>query len=152
MNDFFYFTRAAITLRDVMTIAGEAGYRAFCFSSDTSGDDRLNIYYVGEQFWQWIPLHEREGDFDSFAPPNREIVAAYQPVSAFIIAHDVLSWPQLRSFLKRVLERHGGWIGNDTDGWEPVYTADTIGHLPYPHYRETLAWRERTGQRLTGRT
>jgi len=143
MVDLFYFTRDAVSLEDIARLAEQAGYRTLVFGA-ASGPE-LNTYYNDEDFWQWIPISRKDGDFRSFDRKSKEVIDTFRPVSAFIVAYQPMSWPSLRSLLKRVMECFGGWIGSDTDGWQPIFTFDNIDKQPNPSYIAAVQWREREG-------
>ncbi len=125
MEDLFYFTKSLVTFEDIAEIAHEFGYETE--RHVVSDHDVLNVIYAGDEFWQWIPMRESAGDFNSFTPSEQQMIKRYEPSSSFIIAHHLVSWPVIRTFLKRVLERHEGWIGCDVENFEPTFTAENIG-------------------------
>ncbi len=146
MDDVFYFSHAVVTFEDLMDIAEEFGYQSRV-RTHADGEEWLHIYYQADEAdWMWIPVSEAQGDFQSFEPVSLKIVTRYNPASAYIVHYRVLSWVKLRVFLRRVMERYGGWVGSDTDGWKPIYTAENIQTQANPLYRKTLADNYRIGK------
>lgn len=143
MNVVFYFARAVVTFQQLTQVASEFEYRSS--QMDIGGVDSLRIYYkLDDAYWEWMPLREDQGDFDSFEPANQARIVAYKPASVYIVLHRPLSWPTLRTFLHRVLSEYAGWVGSDTQDLQPVFTVDNIETLPNPLYVETLEYSHRT--------
>lgn len=133
MEDIFYFTRSEVSPEHLAELSHTSEYGARLCPWSQEERSSVNVYYGGERFWQFIPLGDDAGDLDTWEPEARRVVAAYQPASAYIVVHHADSWPELRSFLLRVLRRYGGWIGSDTESLAPSYTADDIESAPYPY-------------------
>jgi hypothetical protein len=146
VEDLFYFTRSAVRLQDLAALADGLGHRSEIFPGRAG--DLLNVYYRERSFWQWIPIDVGSGDAAAFDDRSREVLAGYGPTSAFIIAHRVMSWPILKVYLKGILAKYGGWVGSDRDGWEPIYTVESIDHAPYPSYIQAVAYQAERGATL----
>ncbi len=76
---------------------------------------------------------------DGFEPDEIDIINAYEPNSAFIIGHAPLSWPDLRSVIKVLLERYGGFLFEDQE--DNLLDINNIDDFQYRIYLETLEWK-----------
>jgi len=127
MEDFFYFTRSTVTFVEITEVADEFQYEHEFFQSS---NDFLNIYITNSTFWQLTKITEEEGDFESFEPSDRTKVEEFNPSSSFMISCHLNSLEKLALFLKRLLEKYGGWIGTDLPDFEPIYELSNIDKLP----------------------
>jgi hypothetical protein len=133
MEDLFYFTQAEVTLEDIERLAHEAGYETTYVQWST--EPWLHVILTNEIYWEWIPIREREGGFDSFEVPAQELLGRYQPLSAFDVTFHPYRPPSLTKlgeFLQLILMKYGGWVGCDTANLEPIYRVDNIEELRYP--------------------
>jgi hypothetical protein len=89
------------------------------------------VFYDAEIVWQWVPMHEEDGDLADFTRDEREMVHEYGPSAIFMITCHVVHLGNLALLLRPVMERFGGWVcRNDLT---ERYTAANIHDLPRSH-------------------
>ena len=147
MEDVFYFTKEAVSLDDIACMAKETNYRYETIQASGVDTGQLRIYYGGQvESWQRsdpseaLEVHMREDywyweKWDDWLdttpePEHKAKLLEYSPTSAFIISYRPGSLPILKRFLKLVLRRFGGWVG-DAEDWSNPYTLSNIDKLEY---------------------
>jgi hypothetical protein len=127
MEDLFYFPPEPISVDDIAGVARDAG-----LTSQTHPPDDLTIYYSDDNFWSWQELHDDGGaDMVGFEEADRATMAALGYAKVFAVSFRPASLPKLCEFLAILLQRYGGWIGSDSEGLYPIFTAANIADLAH---------------------
>lgn len=69
---------------------------------------------------------------DDFCPEDTRTLQTLGVVAVFCISHRRTSVESLRRLLRSLLERYGGYVGHDTEGFQPIFTAKTLPDFSYP--------------------
>ena len=154
MEDVFYFTRELVILADIASLAEEAGFTPRFYWTGTP-QETLKVGYgplkppeVSEiaddgtrhdsvKMMQDRLVWREWGDegWGSLEPEDLARLEAYTPRSSFSISLWSTGVPELRFFMKKVLDRYGGWVGAD-EVWHRTYHAETIHTLVLAGYDE----------------
>jgi hypothetical protein len=141
MDNIFYFSDKNLTLSHIEKIAKELGFLTDYWHLNTG--TTLKITYQGgpdsNEYWECFYMRKDTVDFVDFTPDAIERIVNSGAVSVFMISLRPASLEQLRNFLKRVLQEHGGWIGGEADDLEPIYTLDNNDELWYPYFERNPA-------------
>lgn len=125
MNDLFYFTKAQVQLDDIASSAISEKYKV---KTRTLGATRFLYIVLNDQEEKNWEVFDIETDFNSFDIEPRKKIDSYQPLSSFVFTFPSTTLPELTSFLKKIIDKYGGWIGMDDD-MLIVYNADNIATI-----------------------
>ncbi|MEP7284583.1 MAG: hypothetical protein ABI947_02290 [Chloroflexota bacterium] len=123
MRDVFYFARDEIKLEDIKQLAEDLGYKAYLAPNAQANPNirSLVVHYSEADYWRCLEITED----DFLEEAEKAKLRSMGPHTGFQIKYMGISMPDLRTFLKFVLERHGGWVGCN-DEWERVYLLENI--------------------------
>ncbi|NHZ98336.1 hypothetical protein [Massilia sp. CCM 8734] len=68
-------------------------------------------------------------DFED--PESVEAILKTNAKAAFCISYHSYTLDELKNALKLMLERYGGWVGNDSNEFVPRFTLNDISSLSY---------------------
>ncbi len=127
MEDLFYFPPEPISVDDIANVARQAG-----LAVQTHDPSYLNTFYTEDNFWAWQELHDDGGaDMVGFEEADRATMAALGHAKVFAVSFRPASLSKLCEFLAILLQRYGGWIGSDSEGLYPIFTAANIADLAH---------------------
>lgn len=66
-----------------------------------------------------------------FYEANQEFIQTHKIASIVCISHHISCVQETLELAKLLLDRWGGWIGNDSDGFLPIFDATNISSFSY---------------------
>jgi hypothetical protein len=126
MNDIFYFTEQNVGLKEIQDeLQLSTSYEYFL----TEKQDALQVTLGSNERLQFDLL---ELPVDIVDPGDLEVLQKSAVKSAICISHHSYSLDKVKSILHILLKRFGGWIGNDSDAFEPRFSIDNLNEFTYP--------------------
>ena len=136
MNDLLYFNAAALSLEDVALAGSQNGYKAEYVQLE-GRKSYLDAYHGGIISWgntespelrqdRWIFDCTNLDDYD--LEEDRSMVEAYCPIIFMSIQYRVAYLCDLTKFLRKIIDKHGGWVYGADD---KVHDAATIEQMQF---------------------
>ena len=124
MRDIFYLTEKSLKLTEIKTILVEScGYDCYL----NANKDGLEIR-VEKEIIQIVKLDIAENFGD---PEDIRIIESTETICCLCISHHTSALKYVLIFMKFILSKYGGWIGNDSDGFEPRFTLNNLSNFCY---------------------
>jgi hypothetical protein len=122
LNDLFYFSQKELNLRDLHSLLSEVNvYSLFL----TENCDALQVGFGEKIIWQ---IYQMNISAD-FSDEDILDIGATGAKTCFCISYHNNTLNQLKLILIMCLETFGGWVGSDSDGFEPKLTLENIDFL-----------------------
>jgi hypothetical protein len=124
MRDIFFFSGSNIDLADVRDIlSSNNNYDLLLNSSKNALEIKM-----GNEIVQMAKL-DISKDFGD--PEDLEVIKNTGMKTCFCVSHHSSSIDLVKDYLKKLLEIYGGWVGNDSEGFEPRFILDEIDFFEY---------------------
>lgn len=125
MNDIFYFSDKKISVKDLFSVLeGKSNYKLLLRdendSLQISLSENINVQIA------CMDIKEEFGD-----PEDLDVIESSGVQSSFCISHYSNSLPQVKELLALFLNSFGGWVGNDSEAFEPRYFLADISFFKY---------------------
>lgn len=122
MDDIFYLSPAKLNT-DCMCKIFQNVESIYVESFKLSGVIQIN---TGRQQINMILMGALE-----FDKSGQEFIQTHEIESIVCISHHKSCVKETLELAKMLLDRYGGWIGNDNDGFLPVFDAANISSFSY---------------------
>ena len=122
MDDIFYLSPAKLNT-DCMCKIFQNVESIYVESFRLSGVIQIN---TGRQLINMTLMGELE-----FDKSGQEFIQTHEIESIVCISHHKSCVKETLELAKMLLDRYGGWIGNDNDGFLPVFDAANISSFSY---------------------
>ncbi|MEN2773852.1 hypothetical protein ABCY62_02125 [Acetivibrio clariflavus] len=124
MDDIFYLNTKKISVKDVKKVAEKLKVNKV-FIPKTS--DVLEIQYCDGIYASWFEM-----SVDDFQEPDdRNFLYKNKIVSIFCISYHPKDLEFILPHIKCVLKEYGGWIGNDSERFQPLFDIKNIDSFFY---------------------
>lgn len=124
MRDVFYFTDRKITLDHLQYCLKQEGYDVLLSSERFS----LQVSFPKESKVQIYPMDIASDFLDE---DSIEVIKNKNFASVFCISHDQEYIEELKGCLTAFFFKYGGWVGNDSDYFEPIFDQSDIHEFSY---------------------
>ncbi|CAM3599535.1 hypothetical protein VA7868_02204 [Vibrio aerogenes CECT 7868] len=124
MKDVFYFSKQPIELLSIKQNLQDY-YNDILLNED---QDALQIKINKEEMIQIVSLNVTTEFGD---PEDCDVIEATGVKSCICISHHSFSIDCVKDILKIILKNYGGWVGNDSDYFEPRFVLDDIDSFRY---------------------
>ncbi|WNS43281.1 hypothetical protein [Paenibacillus sp. MMS20-IR301] len=121
MNDIFFLTNKIISIIDIEKVISSLKI------IHSSSSKVAQIYYTMESYAEWAEMKLEEFD-DS---ENSDMLKAKGIKSILCISHHPRDISLIIPQIKSVLITYGGWIGSDSESFEPLYNIENIDQFEY---------------------
>ena len=119
MDDIFYMTNKKISVIEINDIAKKVNDKS-TFIADHS--DALQIEYFHGIIADWVSISVKE-----FSEPEDKIFLSDNKInSIFCISYHPSQFNFVLPHLKALLQEYGGFIGNDSEGFQPCFSLENI--------------------------
>ncbi len=124
MDDIIFFSKQIIMNEDVKRYAIDIGaIRVFISESY----DDLAIYYSKNHKVDWYKM-----SIDEFGDPcDADYLLQNEIKSIYLISHHKKDLPFIINHIKLLMRDFGGWLGNDSDMFQPCFNIDNIEKFSY---------------------
>jgi hypothetical protein len=124
MDDIFYLSTKKIGVKDIKKAAEKVKVDKV-FIPITS--DVLEIEYCNGITASWFEM-----SIEEFKEPNdKKILDENKIISVFCITHHPKDIEFILPHIKCMLKEYGGWIGNDSERFQPWFDIEKIDFLCY---------------------
>ena len=128
MNDFFYFSALDIDVEDLhVAISGIEQYSSFL----SKNEKNLQIEVISNDKNVRWDIYEMNIDEDFSDAGSLNTIKESGAVSCFCVSHHSWTLNELGKLFMIFISIFGGWVGNDSDGFEPKFTLENISFLSY---------------------
>lgn len=124
MDDVFYLSEQQLTLADVASLLRVHGVYV---ESETENGVVARLGPAPDDGCHWA-LHS----FSEMDPDEAMQLRQDGVLSVFCVSHHPTALQRLLPVLRIVLEAHGGWVGNDDEGYEPRFDFTSLDRFRYP--------------------
>lgn len=119
MDDIFYFNSKEVSLKDIKKIAEELDAQEIFM---TEAQDALQITYCDSARTDWVKM-----SLEEFPDPDAIAFLTQNKIRViFCISYHPAYLQSLKKHIVRILEKYGGLIGMDSDGFYPYYDLKNI--------------------------
>lgn len=130
MDDLFYLNRDNISLDALSSFVAQKA-QTLCENAKEfqfpNGFQILMPFENGMRHFDWTIMEIKE----FLEPEDAQFLTSNQIVFAVMITHHHCDMDWLLPIITAVLETFGGMIGNDSDRFLPIFTAENIAHFSY---------------------
>ena len=124
MADIFYMSPQVIDLVDVNRSANMINVHN---TTITKSSGVLEVEYSEGVVAQWFSMKLEE--FQEIE--DREFLRKNNIKSVFCVSHHSNDYSLIKAHIKELLQEYGGWIGNDSKGFQPYYNIMDIDGFSY---------------------
>ena len=119
MDDIFYMSEKKISITDIAEAARSVNVKS-TFIPQTS--DVLQVEYSDGIMTEWFFMKVEE--FQEM--DDKKFLSDNKISSIFCISFHVKDFVLILPHIKILLERYGGCIGNDSEGFQPIFNLHNI--------------------------
>lgn len=123
MDDIFYFIPIKIGIVDIYKCIREMYSNKLLLWEESNS---LQVYYKSDRF---IDVYEMS--LDEFDCENREFLIEHGIHTAFCISHHRIDKEFFIQYIEAILVKYGGWLGNDSDKFQPWFNLQNIKLFKY---------------------
>jgi hypothetical protein len=123
MDDLFYLTTSKICTFDLYKSIKEMSPEKLLFWEMSNS---LQIYYGEDKF---IDIYEMS--LDDFDCEDREFLIDHKIMAVFCVSHHPEDREFFMKYIEFILVRYGGWLGNDSEKFQPWFNLNNINSFRY---------------------
>lgn len=124
MDDIFYLSTKKITVNNIKQIAEQVNVKNTFIPKSS---DVLEIDYSEGVTASWFQMRVEEFE----EPESVKFLDCNKIRTIFCISHHPKDLKLILPHLKKVLKEYGGWIGNDSEGFQPCFDIEFIDSFEY---------------------
>lgn len=123
MDDIFYLNDNKITISEIeQTIKSEKIYKIISVPAS-----KVLQVYLNENVF----IDIQEMSLSDFGEECATVIEEQKIISVFCFSHHPKDFELLKPILILMLNKHGGWIGNDNENFEPMFDSRNICSFEY---------------------
>ncbi|MDE1461052.1 hypothetical protein [Spartinivicinus poritis] len=125
MNDIFYLTNTDVSLEDIENLIS----LKFSFSTLLSRDGKamqLSITESRKIQFIYLDIKKDFGDAEDIAT-----ISKFKIKTCLCISHNKNELKRILGIIKLVMDRCGGLLGSDEEGFHPLYDKNNIEQFTY---------------------
>lgn len=124
MDDIFYLSTKKININNIKQVAEQVNVRN-TFITKTS--DVLEIEYCDNIIANWFQMSIEEFK----EPEDIKFLDDNKIREIFCISHHPRDLKSIMPHIKTILKEYGGWIGNDSERFQPWFDVKNIDSFEY---------------------
>lgn len=119
MDDIFYMSSKDVSLKDVEEIAKKINVKNTIISKNL---DVLEVEYCDGVVADWFCM--KLEDFQELE--DEKFLLKNGIKSVFCVSHHSINFSFMLPHIKMLLQEYDGWIGNDSEGFQPCYDMQSV--------------------------
>jgi hypothetical protein len=122
LRDIFYFSPKELVLRDIYDLLNRTNLYTLLL---TENSDALQVALGDTVIWQMYQMDI----LSDFSEEDNRNIRATNARTCFCISFHSNTLNELKVILRALLTAFDGWVGDDTDGFEPRFELKNIDQL-----------------------
>ena len=124
MDDIFYMTDKKININDIAEVAREVNVKSIFIPESVNV---LQIEYSYDIMAEWFCMKLE----DFYESEDKKFFDRNKIQSVFCISSHLSNFDFILPHIKMLMQEYGGWIGSDSEGFQPCFNHENIDCFTY---------------------